>query len=116
MIYHVEIKPDEGYWCVKVPAINRATQAKNLKEVDLMAKDLISIMTGEENPEITVEMQLPESVSEAIRLRRETELLENQARAKQREAVSVLHDMGFTFRDIGKTMGISYQRAHQLAG
>lgn len=34
MIYDVEIKPDEGYWFIKVPSINRVTQAKNLKEVD----------------------------------------------------------------------------------
>lgn len=43
MIYDVEIKPDEGYWFIKVPSINRVTQAKNLKEVDDMAKDLITL-------------------------------------------------------------------------
>lgn len=31
MIYDVEIKPDEGYWFIKVPSINRVTQAKNLR-------------------------------------------------------------------------------------
>ena len=102
MIYDVEIKPDEGYWFIKVPSINRVTQAKNLKE-------------GEQNPEITVKMQLPQTVSDAIQLRKKTEALENKTRIKQREAVRILHGMGFTFRDIGKTMGISYQRAHQLA-
>lgn len=115
MIYDVEIKPDEDYWFIKVPSINRVTQAKNLKEVDDMAKDLITIMTGEQNPEITVKMQLPQTVSDAIQLRKKTEALENKTRIKQREAVRTLHGMGFTFRDIGKTMGISYQRAHQLA-
>ena len=115
MMYDVEIKPDEGYWFIKVPSINRVTQAKNLKEVDDMAKDLITIMTGEQNPEITVKMQLPQTVSDAIQLRKKTEALENKTRIKQREAVRILHGMGFTFRDIGKTMGISYQRAHQLA-
>ena len=80
-----------------------------------MAKDLITIMTGEQNPEITVKMQLPQTVSDAIQLRKKTEALENETRIKQREAVRTLHGMGFTFRDIGKTMGISYQRAHQLA-
>ena len=60
-------------------------------------------------------MQLPQTVSDAIQLRKKTEALENKTRIKQREAVRTLHGMGFTFRDIGKTMGISYQRAHQLA-
>lgn len=115
MIYKVEIEPDEGFWFIDIPAIKRATQAKNLKEVDDMAKDLITVMTGEENPEIAVTMKLPQAVTDAIELRKQTEEMEGKTKLKQKEAVETLHGMGFTFRDIGKAMGISYQRAHQLA-
>ena len=97
MIYDVEIKPDEGYWFIKVPSINRVTQAKNLKEVDDMAKDLITIMTGEQNPEITVKMQLPQTVSDAIQLRKKTEDLGKQNKNKANERPSELC-MGWVLR------------------
>jgi hypothetical protein len=59
MTYKVIVIPDENAWEVKVPQVGRVTMATNLKEVNDMASDLIEIMTGEENPELDVRIELP---------------------------------------------------------
>lgn len=90
--------------------------ATSVREIETMAKDLIEIMTGEQNPAIAVEyINLPDEVGESIKLKAEAERVEAEARDKQRQAVVSLHDMGMPFREIGAILGISYQRAHQLA-
>lgn len=113
-IYDVEATPDGRYWCVDVPDVGRVTMATSLKEVDAMAKDLIEIMTGEENPAIVVHLHVPDEVAESLRLKKEAEEAERKARDKQREAAVSLHSKGMPFREIGALLGISYQRAHQL--
>lgn len=59
MIYRVDVTPCEGYWNVRVPGISRSTQARTLDEIDVMARDLIEIMTGEKNAALDVVMTLP---------------------------------------------------------
>lgn len=113
-VYDVEAMLDGKYWCIDVPAVKRVTMAASIKEVDVMAKDLIEIMTGEKDPAIAVHMHVPEEVAEALRLKKEAEAAEERARAKQREAAISLHGKGLPFREIGALLGISYQRAHQL--
>lgn len=116
MTYRVEAQPDGKYWCVEVPAIGRATMATSVKDIDVMAKDLIEVMTGEKDPAIDVAfVNLPDEVAESLRLKAEAERIEAEARDKQRQAVLSLHGMGMPFREIGALLGISYQRAHQLA-
>ncbi|PLS30059.1 hypothetical protein Uis1B_2110 [Bifidobacterium margollesii] len=112
--YTVDVTPDGKYWCIDVPAVKRVTMATSIKEIDVMAKDLIEIMTGEKDPAINVVMHLPEAVEESIRLRKAAEQAAERSRAKQREAVLSLHGMGMPFREIGALLGISHQRAHQL--
>ena len=119
MKYDVIVTPDENAWEVTVPQVDRVTMATSLKEVDAMATDLIEIMTGVKAPELDVRIELPEDVQSRVdasrRLRRQAKELEEQAILEQSHAVRALHDSGITYRDIGVTLGISYQRAHQLA-
>lgn len=119
--YRVDVIKDHTAWEVKVPQIERVTQALNLQEVDVMARDLIHIMTGEAPATIKLDVRvtLPETaqtyVSDAIQERALADQTEREAKAKTSLAAKTLHDMGLTFRDIGQVLGISYQRAHQLA-
>ena len=41
--YDVLVQPDDRYWYVQVPAIERSTQAKGLDDIEPMAKDLITV-------------------------------------------------------------------------
>lgn len=115
MTYKVEVQPDGPYWSIWVPAIRRVTQAKRLKDVDMMAKDLIYVMTDEKDPAIEIEMKLPAEVAEAKKLKEEAEKADAKARESQTSVVKKLHRKGMPYRDIGTLLGISYQRAQQLA-
>ena len=42
--YHAEVDRDGSVWRVRVPEVQRTTQARNLREVEPMARDLIAIM------------------------------------------------------------------------
>ena len=115
MIYQVDIEPDGKYWNISVPQSNRVPQARTLGEVESMAKDLISIMTEERDPQIEVQMHLPSLVEEALRLKVEAKEAERRARKSMAGAVHLLHDEGVPYREIGQILGISHQRAQQLA-
>jgi len=42
--YHAEATPDGPYWSVRVPQVNRTTQARTLTELEPMTRDLIATM------------------------------------------------------------------------
>ena len=118
-MYQVTATPSGKYWHVEVPAINRVTQAKNARDVEAMAKDLISIMTGEEDPQVSVSYAVSPEVSEHLRRVQEARQAEDTARqtaAKElRTAARILRDNEhLTLSDVGAVLGVSHQRAYQL--
>jgi 5'-3' exonuclease len=119
--YHATATRGRQYWLIQVPEIDRATQARHLRELKAMTEDLISVMTGKDPASFEVEydIRLPESVQAHLKAARELreQAAEAQARAmvEAREAAKELRAQGMPVRDIGKALGISYQRAHQLA-
>lgn len=119
--YDVTVTRDGRHWMIQVPAIDRVTQARRLREVDTMATDLIHIMTGEpaDSIEVRPRIRLSKDVDE---MRRRSQELRDQAAAAQAEAAALqratvleLVREGLTMRDIGQVMGFSHQRAQQLA-
>lgn len=119
--YDVDVERDGKVWLVHVPAVNRSTQARNLPEVDLMARDLIAIMldVAPDSFDLDVSVKVPPKVlahvEESQRLR--TASLEANARAAAefRAAVRELVQVeGLTVRDVGSLFKISHQRVHQL--
>ncbi|MFT8704842.1 MAG: hypothetical protein ABF805_05635 [Bifidobacterium sp.] len=116
----MNVTRDEDAWMVDIPQIQRVTLALNLKEVDVMARDLIHIMTDEnlETISLDVRVELPDDVRRIVtEAKRQREIAEQSARlatAESRAAAKRLRDMGITLRDIGTMLGISYQRAGQL--
>lgn len=123
-VYDVDVERGDRYWLIYVPAIERTTQSRSLREVDAMARDLIVLMSDEPlNPnqvELNVDIKLPHSVRK--HLVRATELREQEAQVRQdaareqRAAVHELAALGLTMRDIGAALGFSHQRAQQLIG
>ncbi len=120
--YEVNVERGERYWLVHVPAIGHSTQARSLREVELMARDLIAVMhdglLDREQIELAIHLHLPDSVRQ--HLARAVELREQEAHVRQRAAQEAraaapeLAGQGLTMRDIGAAMGISHQRAQQL--
>lgn len=116
--YDVLVQPDGRYWYVQVPAIERSTQAKGLDDTEPMAKDLITVMNDDDNPELKVTFVLPKQakqhVTEMFRQREIAKKANAQAAAESRLAARALRNEGLTYRQIGALLGVSYQRAFQL--
>lgn len=118
--YQVRVVRGEVFWLVHVPEIDRYTQARNLGEVEPMARDLIAVMkeVDAQSFALEVSVELPEEV--AVHLQRSRALREESDRAKHlaaqevRVAAKELRERGLTVRDIGVALDVSYQRAHQL--
>ncbi len=118
--YAVEVERDGRFWLVRVPEIDRATQARHLREVETMTRDLISIMedVAPDSFELDVRLRLPEAVQrhleESKRLRDAAAEANRRSAEEARAAAHDLVALGLPMRDVGAALGVSHQRAHQL--
>ena len=118
--YRADVDRDGKVWRVRVPDIGRATQARTLREVEPMARDLIAIMDDipADSFDLDVTLTLPADVR--AELDRSAELREQSARSQAQAAQLVRHaarrlrDQGLPLQDVGKALGVSFQRAKQL--
>ncbi len=118
--YHARVVRGDVFWLVHVPEIDHYTQARNLGEVEPMARDLIAVMK-EIDPQsfnLDVSVELPEEVTAHLErsqaLRQESDRTKHLAAQEVRVAAKELRERGLTVRDIGAALDVSYQRAHQL--
>jgi hypothetical protein len=118
--YHADVDRDGAVWRVRVPEVQRTTQARSLREVEPMARDLVAIMDDipVDSFRLNVHITLPPDV--AAELERSATLREEAARAQaqaaqlSRRAARRLRDHGLSLRDVGQALGVSFQRAKQL--
>ncbi len=119
-VWNVTAEPVGRFWHIEVSGIDGATQARNAKDVDSMARDFISLHSGEEASRIKLNLgiRLPKNVSEALAraeiLRSEAETARRAAAKESQLAAQLLKEDGLTVRDIGLALGLSFQRAQQL--
>jgi hypothetical protein len=118
--YTAEVEREGRRWLVAyVPEVGHATQGRSFKELDYMVRDLVRICTGDDPATIDIVFQLQDpklsGELEAARTARR-EAAEATARAAQHghRAAKSLAAAGFTVRDIGALLGVTFQRAHQL--
>lgn len=118
--YTARATRDGRFWLIHVPEIERYTQARSLREIESMARDLIAVMADVDRDsfELSVEVRIPDGVEEHLQRATELRATEAQARAQAaaevRAAASELKGAGISVRDIGALLGVSFQRAHQL--
>jgi DNA-directed RNA polymerase specialized sigma24 family protein len=110
-----------GWWVVTVDGIpNAVTQARRLGRVPADVVEVVKLATGEDVSPDEVEVvpviagEAGELAGEAVSLRREAVELDQRLHARTSAAARRLREEGFTVRDIGSVLGLSYQRAHQL--
>lgn len=119
-IYDIHVQRDGRFWFIDIPALDGATQARNLGEVEEMARDYIVSVTGVDNGDFAVKLtvELPETVlgllDTARKLREQEADARTRAAAAARDAARELHESGMTYREIGQVLEISHQRAQQL--
>ena len=115
--YRADVDRDGRVWRVRVPEVQRTTQARTLSEVEPMARDLIAIMDDipADSFSLDVTITLPADVQEE--LERSAELQQDAARsqaaaaAAARRAARRLRDQGLPLKDVGQALGVSFQRA-----
>ncbi|CAM4049958.1 hypothetical protein [Corynebacterium belfantii] len=117
--YTAHVTPDGKGWMVTVPEIDRVTYAPHARDVEDMSLDLIAIMVGESISPEELEIQWPEDIQSTItafhEAKRSADLAQQQARRTMSTKVRELQSSGHSYRDIAALLGISYQRAAQLA-
>ena len=118
--YRADVERDGRFWHIHVPEISRSTQARHLREIEPMARDLIAVMEDVPSDSFHVEMHvtLPAEVDQELQrsaeLRADAARSQHEAAALTRSAARRLHNDGLTLREIGKLLDVSHQRAHQL--
>lgn len=117
--YTAKAERDGSVWLVRVPEIDRATQARTIDEIEPMARDLVAIMEDvpADSFDLAVELDLPTDIADHLRtaafLRDEIEEATRRAGEESRTAAKLLAKM-MPLREVGKVMHVSHQRAHQL--
>lgn len=118
--YTAEVTRAGKAWHIFVPQIDRVTQARNIREIEAMTRDLIAIMEDvpADSFAVNIKVSLPDMVQahldRAAELRREELRLRAEAAAESRAAAKELRDAGIPLRELGELLGVSHQRAQQL--
>jgi hypothetical protein len=118
--YTAQVERGERYWLVTIPEIQRTTQARTLREVEPMARDLIAVLeqVDPNSFDLKHDIMFPpvahQHWTRAAKLREEAARAQTEATEEARLAARSLADLGLTVRDAGTVLGISHQRAAQL--
>lgn len=118
--YHARVVRSGTHWAIHVREVDRWTQARNLREVESMARDLVAVMEDVEPDSFKLEVQVIPPTEIAKRVARMREFREEEAHARRRAAEELraaareLRASGMPLRDVGQILDVSYQRAHQL--
>ncbi|ALG14154.1 hypothetical protein AOZ06_51320 [Kibdelosporangium phytohabitans] len=119
--FHAEVTRDGKFWLIRIPELDRATQALRYKDVPAMANDLVEIMTGltVDDYDLRVKVHLPTEVQDHLAraevLRDEARLKTSEAARESRAAVRELLAKGLSQREASELLGMSFQRVNQLA-
>lgn len=108
-------------WTVTMDEINQGTETKDLRNAHRIAHALAVKKTGLAPDEVTIDLTF-ELPTEAAKKWEEAKAKEAEAKAAtvlaaklSRQVIQDLQAEGCTYQDIGEMLGISYQRAQQLA-
>jgi hypothetical protein len=118
--YHAEVTRDGKFWLIRIPEIDRSTQALRYKDVAVMASDLVEIITGLSTGDydLHVDVHLPTEVQDHLAraevLREEAKRKNSEAAKESRAAVRQLLAQGLSQREAGELLGMSFQRISQL--
>lgn len=112
----------EGWWAISVPDVDGLfTQTRRLDQVPAMVRDALGLFpelgVDPSDTEISVVPtgDLRHLADEVRELRVEAEDAQSKATEAMRSGAKSLKRDGLSYRDIGAILGVSHQRAQQLA-
>lgn len=110
------------WWVTECAEVGAVSQVRRIDQAADDIREAIAWLSGlpEDGFDIEVTPVLPDAFWEAMRGaedQRDVAAAANRAAAElNQRAARVLRDEGLTLRDVGHLMGVSHQRAAQLAG
>ena len=110
------------WWVTECAEAGAVSQVRRIDQAADDIREAIAYLSGlpEDGFDIEVTPVLPDAFWEAMRGaedQRDVAAAANRAAAElNQRAARVLRDEGLTLRDVGHLMGVSHQRAAQLAG
>jgi hypothetical protein len=119
-VYTARCSREDDWWLVDVPELGHLTQVRRLAEVDSAVRSLVGLFTDDDPAEVSVETQLdiPEHVHADLKraqdLRHAADEMHAEASRLTRDSAEELSAKGYSLRDIGLVVGVSYQRIQQL--
>lgn len=120
--YVAEVRRFGRWWAIDVPAVKGVhTQARRLADVEPMARDAIALVldVSPRSFDIVVRPVLPARLEATVREAREARVQAQEAQLdaarKSLLALRALERADVPLRDAGELLGISHQRAAQIA-
>lgn len=108
-------------WVLECAEVGAVSQTRRLDKAADDMREAIAYLSGTNPDEIEIDVKviLPDSIAElksrADHQRQQAAELQAAAQASSRDLVAAMKALGFTVRDIGQVLGVSYQRAAKLA-
>lgn len=108
-------------WVLECADVGAVSQTKRLDQAADEMREAIAYLAGisPDEVDIKVDVILPSDIAElkshADQQRQEAAALQSAAQASSRDLVAAMKAAGFTVRDMGQILGVSYQRAAKLA-
>lgn len=118
--FHVLARREGRWWVVEIPALDIATQTRNLKDARAVATEAIGLYLDVDNSKVIVDLsiQLPRDVSstwqKARDLEEESRKTSAEAARLSRAAVRTLRASGMSQRDAAEALSLSNQHIAQL--
>lgn len=123
--YKVHYELDEtGWWIATIPSVPGChTQGRTIEQAESRIRDALALFVPEKvaaSADLAADIKLPlaakKALAEATRKREQAETLAKQSQDAVRAAARSLTSTGLSLADVGKLLGVSRQRAHQLVG
>jgi predicted RNase H-like HicB family nuclease len=118
VIYH---RDSAGWWVASVRDVPGChSQGRTIDEARRRVREALGLFAPDaDSAELTDTVRLPlrarRAVDQAQRIRARAEQAQTEARAAAEEAARVLAvDVGLSVRDVGRLLGLSHQRVHQI--
>ncbi|MGV0392276.1 hypothetical protein [Corynebacterium riegelii] len=108
-------------WVLECRELGVVSQTKRLGDAEEEVREAIAYQSGLEESEFTIEIQpvlgaeLDSLREEALELKREANEIAERASTASRRFAARMKAEGFSVREMGQLLGVSYQRAAALA-
>jgi predicted RNase H-like HicB family nuclease len=123
--FEVHYELDEtGWWLATIPKVPGChTQGRTIEQAENRIREALALFVSAATAAkatLEADVQLPSAAKRALisalEKRAEADAIAVESQAATRSATLALSQVGLSLRDIGRLLGVTRQRAHQLLG